>query len=119
MNLFWRIIIAASLMVISSSVVTADEEGGEHRGKGDMALSVIANKAYLKECGACHLAYQPQLLPKRSWEKIMSTLDKHFGDSATLDEATRTEILDYIVRNSAETSSSTVSRKILCLYQQR
>ncbi len=114
MNPFWRIIIAALFVVISSSAATAAGEKDERLKGGDTALQGgVVNKAYLKECGACHLAYQPQFLPKRSWEMIMNTLDKHFGDSATLDETTRTEILTFIVRNSAETSSTKVSRGIL------
>jgi cytochrome c553 len=43
--------------------------------------------AYVEECGACHLAYPPGLLPARSWQRIMSGLDQHYGTDATLDEA--------------------------------
>lgn len=69
--------------------------------------------AYLKECGACHFAFPSQLLPKRSWDKIMNSLDSHFGDSASLDEATKAEILGYLDKNSAEAGSSKASRKLL------
>lgn len=95
---------------IFASVITA----AEVRGEGSTDLSVgTANKAYIKECGACHLAYQPQFLPKRSWEATMNTLDKHFGDSAALEDAARSEILAYLVKNSADSSSSRLSRKVL------
>ena len=114
MNSFWKMIIAALFVAVYASVVTAAEGKGERLKGGDMALQRGgANEAYLKECGSCHLAYQPQLLPKRSWEKIMNTLDKHFDDSATLDETIRKEILAYVVKNSAETSPSKVSQRIL------
>lgn len=44
--------------------------------------------AYAQECAACHTAYPPGMLPARSWQRIMSGLDKHFGTDASLDPAT-------------------------------
>lgn len=44
-------------------------------------------KLYKEECGACHLAYPPGLLPAASWQRLMGSLDKHYGDDATLDAA--------------------------------
>jgi nitrate/TMAO reductase-like tetraheme cytochrome c subunit len=48
--------------------------------------------AYQQECASCHLAYPAGLLPARSWARIMSGLDKHFGTDATLDAATTQQI---------------------------
>ncbi|GAM09496.1 dihaem cytochrome c [Geobacter sp. OR-1] len=105
-----RIVFAAVSVIISASVVAAAED---HRDGRSGIMSGATSKAYLKECGSCHLAYQPQFLPKRSWEKIINSLDRHFGDDAALDAQTRTEILNYAVTNSAETSSAKISRKML------
>lgn len=114
MKLTTRICLAILLTSIFSSFGLASEKQSDNRReKSTTILGQVTHSAYLKECGACHFAFQPQFLPKRSWEKIMGSLDKHFGDSATLDEATRSEILDYLVKNSAETSSSRLSGKIL------
>lgn len=44
-------------------------------------------KIYNEECGSCHLAYPPGLLPAASWKRMMGTLDKHYGDDASLDAA--------------------------------
>jgi len=57
------------------------------------------------ECSSCHMAYPPGYLPERSWRKLMSGLDKHFGENAGLDAVTTREITDYLVSNSAEKSS--------------
>ena len=57
------------------------------------------------ECSSCHMAYPPGYLPERSWRKLMSGLDKHFGENAGLDPVTTREITDYLVNNSAEKSS--------------
>ena len=32
---------------------------------------------YLDECGACHLAYPPGLLPEPSWRLLLAHLDDH------------------------------------------
>lgn len=47
---------------------------------------------YKQECAACHLAYPPGLLPARSWTRIMTGLDKHYGSDASLDPAAVQEI---------------------------
>lgn len=109
MNRFGNFIFAALVTLASSTAVAAAEPGAANSGlaRGGM------DKTYLKECGACHLAYQPQFLPKRSWDKIMSSLDAHFGDDATLDDRTRTQIHGYLAKNSADASASKISRKML------
>ena len=56
----------------------------------------------LKECGACHMAFPPQLLPARSWKAIMLGLSDHFGENAELAEPTRAEITAYLVAHAAD-----------------
>ena len=70
-------------------------------GQG-LAFPKIENAATLKECGACHMVYSPQMLPQRAWDAIMSGLDSHYGETATVDEATRLEILNYLLANAAD-----------------
>ena len=50
----------------------------------------------LEACSECHMAFPPRLLPARSWTAIMTSLDDHFGEVATLDEATRAEVEAYL-----------------------
>jgi len=75
---------------------------------GDKRLPSPQNQTYLNFCGSCHFAYQPGLLPKASWEKMIS--EGHFG---TLDEQTKKQIMDYLKTNSAESNTSEISRKII------
>lgn len=72
-----------------------------------------AEPAYVKECGACHMAFSPELLPAASWRKVMGRLDSHFGDSAKSDPATETRITEYLVAHSADRASSDESRAIV------
>jgi mono/diheme cytochrome c family protein len=59
-----------------------------------------APKIYKQECGACHMAYQPEFLPKRSWKKMMQTLEDHFKVDASLDKNDTKQILDYLLKNA-------------------
>lgn len=65
------------------------------------------------ECSSCHIAYPPGYLPERSWRKLMTGLDKHFGENAGLDAVTAREITDYLVSNSAEKSGDRRSSRFL------
>lgn len=56
--------------------------------------------AYTQECAACHTAYPPGMLPARSWNRIMTGLDKHYGTDASLDEATVQQLSGWLKANS-------------------
>ena len=68
---------------------------------------------YREECASCHMAYPPMLLPARSWQKIMGTLDNHFGDNAALEKETVRILTGYLELHSADSGSSKRGRKIL------
>ncbi|MBI4985767.1 MAG: diheme cytochrome c [Rhodocyclales bacterium] len=63
-----------------------------------------APPSYKAECGSCHMAFQPGLLLAGDWRLVMAQLDKHYGDNAALDEKTRREIEDFLVRNAGTRS---------------
>jgi hypothetical protein len=59
-----------------------------------------AFQTYLTECGDCHIAYPPNMLPKASWQRMMANLDEHFGDNAELDAAKTAEISAFLERHA-------------------
>ncbi len=69
---------------------------------------------YQESCGECHFAYQPGLLPERSWKKMMlpANLENHFGENAELPEEDRLEVLRFLLEYSAEKSFYKRSIKI-------
>jgi len=73
----------------------------------------VDNQLYKEECSACHMAYQPGFLPARSWEKLMSSLDDHFGENAELDDDARKTITGYLTNNAADHSSAKLAKKFL------
>jgi mono/diheme cytochrome c family protein len=56
--------------------------------------------AYTQECAACHTGYAPGMLPARSWQRIMTGLDKHYGTDASLDAATVQQISGWLQANA-------------------
>jgi len=70
------------------------------------------NKLWREECGSCHLAYHPTLLPARSWARLMQNQDAHFGDDLGLDTITSAEILAFLQQNSADTEMTEPAYKI-------
>ncbi|MEW6313743.1 MAG: cytochrome b/b6 domain-containing protein [Pseudomonadota bacterium] len=66
-----------------------------------------------EECGSCHLAFHPTLLPARSWAKIMEQQNDHFGESLQLDDALVKDILAFLQKNSAEAELTEAAHKIL------
>jgi len=56
---------------------------------------------YERECGACHLAYPPELLPAASWRRLVDSLDRHFGTDASLDEPSRAAISAWLQKHAS------------------
>ena len=76
-------------------------------------LTLVNNQTYLNECGDCHFAYQPELLPSGSWNKILAGLEDHFGETVDLDEASEKTIDEYLKTNSAEHSRAERTVKMM------
>lgn len=74
-------------------------------------VATATDPVYLEECGGCHMAYPPGLLPASSWEKVMSGLEDHFGDNAELDANTHRNISTFLLSNSADRSDYRRARK--------
>ena len=64
------------------------------------------------ECGSCHLAYHPNLLPSRSWEALMTGQARHFGSDLALDAPTSAALREYAIANSADKQLTEASYKI-------
>ncbi|MDY0326752.1 MAG: diheme cytochrome c [Arcobacteraceae bacterium] len=65
-------------------------------------VAPVNNALYINECGSCHFAYQPGLLPANAWEKMMGNLENHFDTDASLSQEDFITISNYLKQNSAE-----------------
>lgn len=80
-----------------AGLVIGDEDSERH----DRIAQAPANAEYQAECGSCHLAYPPGLLPARAWDGLMAGLADHFGDNAELPADSAARILDHLRDNAA------------------
>jgi len=88
----------------------------ERRGSEDNSerdLAIVNNPAYGENCGACHFAYQPGLLPADSWNKILKGLADHFGEAVELEPEAMKTIAEYLKTHAADNSSDKISGKIM------
>jgi diheme cytochrome c len=93
-----------ALLLLAGAVVA----GAGDRDRGPAPV----NAAWKMECGACHLAYPPRLLPARSWRALMGGLDTHFGTDASLDPAATAEIAAFLERHGGRDRGPTTSLRI-------
>lgn len=83
--------------------IAALEKGGlEEPHVKFVGAKLPDNAQWREECGSCHVAFYPALLPSRSWRRLMTEQDKHFGTDLALDAATQTAILSFLGANAAE-----------------
>ena len=73
-------------------------------------LAMDAN--WTKQCGDCHLAYHPSLLPLRSWKALLAQQDKHFGEDLSLEEDAVDALLKFASANSADHHATAAAWKI-------
>jgi hypothetical protein len=72
-----------------------------------------ADPRYQSECGACHFAFLPGLLPARSWDALLKKPDEHFGETLSLDPETLRHIRDYMSANAGDRADFTGSKQFL------
>ena len=90
-----------------------DDDGDGKFWKRKPGVAPVSSKMYQQECGSCHFAYQPGLLPEQSWKKVMAGLEDHFGDNAELSPQDNDKISNYLVANSADKMNHRRSKKIM------
>lgn len=83
------------------------KDSGEERGKPVQPTQV--NAKFQKECSSCHIAYAPELLPAKSWLKVMDGLDNHFDLYVSLAAKDNKEITDFLVNNASNRWNATTA----------
>lgn len=84
---------AAGLLALAAAVPAVWADNGP-------MLPRTTPGAYLQECGSCHVAYPPGMLPARSWQRLMTGLDRHYGSDASLDPATVQQLAGWLQQHA-------------------
>ena len=74
--------------------------GAAHADGGKHVLRAPLLPQYRQECGACHVAYPPALLPGASWQRLMANLPRHFGTDASTDAAAVQDLSVWLAANA-------------------
>jgi len=104
------------LGLVAVGVAAGDDGNRNLQRSGWLAsradVTPVANAVYREECGACHMDYQPGLLPAQAWTQVMdpAALADHYGDDASLTETLRTEVTSYLTAHAADQARAPRSR---------
>lgn len=98
MSRAWPLLLLLPLVALVPIASADDDDEDEHHAPARPRAAT--DPAYAAECGSCHLAYPPGMLPAGSWAAIMKDLPHHFGDDATVAEPARTSIAAWLQANA-------------------
>ena len=77
-----------------------ESEHEEEHEYANYRMQVMSNENLRNECGECHVAYPPGMLPASSWQVVMAELKDHFGVDASIDPQLQTEITTFLVAHA-------------------
>lgn len=97
----WMLLFATSLLA-SGAAQAADRTG-----------PAATDAAWREECGSCHVAFPPGLLPASSWAALMAGLARHFGSDASLDATRHQEIASFLAAHAGRRESAGADGKPL------
>ncbi|MBI2235508.1 MAG: diheme cytochrome c [Magnetospirillum sp.] len=86
------VFLAFGLLITPATSALADDD----------RVPVVNDPVVLKECGSCHMAFQPALLPARAWDRMMDGLAGHFGENASLPADIAARVRVYLVDNAGD-----------------
>lgn len=109
-NSLWKFAAVVLLLGGTMSVARADDDG--HR-------PVVSNAKWQAECGSCHVAFPPRMLPAESWREMMSGLDKHFGTDASLEAPIALEIGAFLEKHASTRKHEPAAKPLLRITETR
>lgn len=112
-NTLFITLFTALVFIFTVPLVWSDSDEINEYKRKSVGFETPEHTAFSEECGSCHMAYPPSLLPASSWARVMGQLDNHFGDNAELgNKSVHDSILVFLLNNSADQSSLRMVRKM-------
>jgi hypothetical protein len=108
MNIPYRPIALGLLVLGFSALILGRAQAG-----GGHFYPPVDSAMVKEECGSCHMAFSPSMLPASSWRRMMADLKNHFGDDATTDPKLAAEITAYLVANAGDQGGQRYGAKLL------
>ncbi len=101
------------LPILAGSLVLLVAVTARGMDNGAVCLPYPVNKQYTEECGSCHVAYSPSLLPARSWRKLMTGLESHFDSDASVEESLRVALERHLVEHAMDNEDATCRMEMM------
>ncbi|MFL6630616.1 MAG: cytochrome C [Vitreoscilla sp.] len=95
---------SSALRVAALTIAAAALQSSAHAAgtaPADTRAGTDAAALYRQECGACHTAFAPRLLPPASWNALMNDLPHHFGADASAEPATRRALTSWLASHGS------------------
>jgi hypothetical protein len=109
--------LSALVILLGGAVSVARADDDEEHEHGSRA--VVSNANWQAECGSCHVAFPPRMLPAASWREMMAGLDKHFGTDASLDAPMANEIGTFLEQNASTRKQQPTAKPVLRISELR
>ena len=101
MNIPCRAFVIGLICLVFTALLWQRAQAG-----GNHFYAPVSDPVVKTECGSCHIAFSPSMLPAKSWQSMMGALKNHFGDDASVDAATASRITRYLTINAADSGGS-------------
>lgn len=88
------------MLCMNHGIVMADSVG---------RMPMHVPPAYKAECGSCHTAYPPGMLPAASWNRVMTGLENHYGVDATLEPSVVMQLSQWLETNAGHGRKTAVA----------
>jgi len=107
MNIPYRPIALSLVAVFFSGLLLERAQAG-----GGHFFPPVSDPLVREECGSCHLAFSPSMLPANSWKRMMGDLSNHFGADASVAPAAAEKITRYLTENAADSAGQRYGGKL-------
>jgi cytochrome c553 len=91
------------LLIFVANVLSAQKWATPHK-----------DKTLDKYCIECHIVYQGDFLPTKSWKYLFSnkSLKDHFGKKVVLNNTIKKKFLEYYLKTASDVSKSKIAKKV-------
>lgn len=108
-----KCVVGGMLLLLLAGSVEAARGYYDPKSYEKGGFAPVTDAKYQSECGSCHFAYLPGLLPARSWDALLTKSNEHFGETLSLDPETLRHIREFLTTNAGDRSDYTGSKQFL------
>jgi len=105
-GIFWALAVALSITLFIANTHTENSDRWY-----DISLSKQYD-TYANECSDCHFLYHPSLNTKRQWSAMLSSLENHYGEDASLSPESLEHLIKFFNDNNQSHFDTRISVEI-------